>query len=333
MKCLEKDRNRRYDSANRLAADIERFLNDEPVHACPPSAVYRFHKFARRNQIALAAGTVVAIAVCITALVASLSAISLREQQQTTIQHLRKAQHAERNAKRRLVDARLAQAHSGRNSQEPGHRLAGWQAIGEAATLARELQADEKLVRELRNEATACLTQPDVRLESQWDGWPKGSLGLAFDADLKRYAYSDEQGNITIRSAPDGRELARLSGEGPNTAAPHLRFSPDGRYLLARHHQQTDQRSNFRLWDWRNGKILLQPVEQLDYFVVDFSSDGQHLVVGTPRRVDFLRSRIAQRNAASRRRHRAGSAGLSPEGRKIRRDQRAQWKSAIDRPA
>ncbi len=55
MKCLEKDRNRRYDSANSLAADIERYLNDEPVHACPPSATYRFGKFVRRHKAALAA--------------------------------------------------------------------------------------------------------------------------------------------------------------------------------------------------------------------------------------------------------------------------------------
>ena len=46
MKALEKDRNRRYETANGFAADIERYLNDEPVEACPPSAAYRFRKFA-----------------------------------------------------------------------------------------------------------------------------------------------------------------------------------------------------------------------------------------------------------------------------------------------
>jgi WD40 repeat protein/serine/threonine protein kinase len=55
MKCLEKDRNRRYDSASSLAADIERYLNDEPVHACPPSATYRIGKFVRRHKASLAA--------------------------------------------------------------------------------------------------------------------------------------------------------------------------------------------------------------------------------------------------------------------------------------
>ena len=53
MKALEKDRNRRYETANSFAADIQRYLNDEAVQACPPSAMYRFRKFARRNRAAL----------------------------------------------------------------------------------------------------------------------------------------------------------------------------------------------------------------------------------------------------------------------------------------
>src|SRR5256884_2756448 len=53
MKCLEKDRNRRYETANGFAADVQRYLADEPVQACPPSALYRFRKFARRNKIAI----------------------------------------------------------------------------------------------------------------------------------------------------------------------------------------------------------------------------------------------------------------------------------------
>src|SRR5713101_1498590 len=55
MKCLEKDRNRRYETASTLAADVRRYLSDEPVQACPPSAAYRLRKFVRRNRIAVAA--------------------------------------------------------------------------------------------------------------------------------------------------------------------------------------------------------------------------------------------------------------------------------------
>jgi serine/threonine protein kinase/formylglycine-generating enzyme required for sulfatase activity len=59
MKCLEKDRNRRYDTAAALADDVKRFLADEPVLACPPSASYRLRKFVRRNKRALVAAAVI----------------------------------------------------------------------------------------------------------------------------------------------------------------------------------------------------------------------------------------------------------------------------------
>ncbi len=60
MKALEKERARRYETANGLARDLQRFLEDQPVEACPPSAAYRFRKFARRNRLALATGVLVA---------------------------------------------------------------------------------------------------------------------------------------------------------------------------------------------------------------------------------------------------------------------------------
>jgi serine/threonine protein kinase/tetratricopeptide (TPR) repeat protein len=54
MKALEKDRHRRYESAGALAQDVERYLSDESVQACPPSAGYRLRKFLRRNKAAVA---------------------------------------------------------------------------------------------------------------------------------------------------------------------------------------------------------------------------------------------------------------------------------------
>jgi serine/threonine protein kinase/tetratricopeptide (TPR) repeat protein len=53
MKCLEKDRVRRYEAANGLARDIERYLHDEPVEACPPSRGYRLRKLARKYRMLL----------------------------------------------------------------------------------------------------------------------------------------------------------------------------------------------------------------------------------------------------------------------------------------
>jgi serine/threonine protein kinase/tetratricopeptide (TPR) repeat protein len=62
MKALEKDRNRRYDTANGLAQDLHRYLANEPVEACPPSSWYRLRKFAHRNRAPLTVAAAVLVA-------------------------------------------------------------------------------------------------------------------------------------------------------------------------------------------------------------------------------------------------------------------------------
>jgi serine/threonine protein kinase len=61
MRCLEKDRTRRYETATGLARDVERYLADEPVEASPPSTVYRMRKFARKHKAGLLTLTTVAL--------------------------------------------------------------------------------------------------------------------------------------------------------------------------------------------------------------------------------------------------------------------------------
>src|SRR5262249_60079237 len=75
MKCLEKDRARRYDTANGLAMDLKRHLNNEPVVARPPSAVYRIQKAIRRHKLAFVAGVAVALALLIGAGVSTVQAV------------------------------------------------------------------------------------------------------------------------------------------------------------------------------------------------------------------------------------------------------------------
>ena len=60
LKSLEKDRNRRYENASGLAQEVQRFLADEPVEACPPSARYRLGKFARKYRTLLGTATSIA---------------------------------------------------------------------------------------------------------------------------------------------------------------------------------------------------------------------------------------------------------------------------------
>ncbi len=75
MKCLEKDRSRRYDSASGLARDLERYLAGEPVLARPPSTSYRLGKFVQRHRAAVLAGVVVATALVVGVAVASWQAV------------------------------------------------------------------------------------------------------------------------------------------------------------------------------------------------------------------------------------------------------------------
>ena len=100
MKALEKDRNRRYETANSFADDIQRYLNDEPVQACPPSAMYRFRKFARRNKAALVMAMFVGSAILITVAGLAVSTVLIAREQRVT----ENALQAETQAKTDLQD-------------------------------------------------------------------------------------------------------------------------------------------------------------------------------------------------------------------------------------
>jgi serine/threonine protein kinase len=65
MKALEKDRKRRYETANALAMDVQHYLNNEPVTARPPSRLYRLRKLVRRNQGVFIAGTLISLALAV----------------------------------------------------------------------------------------------------------------------------------------------------------------------------------------------------------------------------------------------------------------------------
>jgi serine/threonine protein kinase/tetratricopeptide (TPR) repeat protein len=88
MKALEKDRNRRYESASAFAADVQRYLNEDAVEACPPSAGYRMRKFIHRNRRALMTAGVITFALVVATVLSVWQAI-------------------EANAARQLADERL----------------------------------------------------------------------------------------------------------------------------------------------------------------------------------------------------------------------------------
>ncbi len=231
MRCLEKDRDRRYETANGLARDVERYLNDEPVQACPPSALYRFRKLVRRHKAAVLVVAAISVLLVVGVVVSTTLAVwairaeglaedrlnSEKAERTRAVEAGRMAHEAERERRRQLVGAKLAQARAGRWSRQPGQRFEGVKVLTEAAALARELGMDRSVFAELRNEMVACLGLADIRLfKGPWEGWPAGSSsGLGFDADLERYAQRQEGEH----RGPPGR---RRSAAGP-VARPRAR--------------------------------------------------------------------------------------------------------------
>src|SRR5207302_11456804 len=94
MKALEKDRTRRYETANDLARDLERYLADEPVVAGPPSARYRLYKFARRNKGPVLAAFLISLALVAGAVVSMWQAV--RATQAAEAERLAKLAEVER---------------------------------------------------------------------------------------------------------------------------------------------------------------------------------------------------------------------------------------------
>jgi eukaryotic-like serine/threonine-protein kinase len=84
MKALEKDRNRRYETANGFAMDVQRYLADEAVLACPPSAGYRLRKFVRRNKAFLVASGVVVAALLASVVVMAISNVLISKEKALT---------------------------------------------------------------------------------------------------------------------------------------------------------------------------------------------------------------------------------------------------------
>jgi serine/threonine protein kinase len=85
MKSLEKDRARRYETTNGLAMDVQRYLADEPVLACPPSAGYRLRKWLRKHRTAAAAGAASVLMLVILSLGLAANNLMIRDQQKLTL--------------------------------------------------------------------------------------------------------------------------------------------------------------------------------------------------------------------------------------------------------
>jgi FOG: WD40 repeat len=195
MKALDKDRSRRYETASALAADLSHYLNDEPVVACPPSAAYRFAKFARRHQRALVTAVVVALAVLLTA--AASGVLIWR-----AVDSERRGAYYQRIA--------LAEREWGANNLSRMEELLG--------NCPEDLRGWEwRYLKRLRYGAP-----PPLRHES-------GVYCVAFSSDGQYLATSTKDGFVRICRATTGLELQKWRAHEINTTC--VQFSPDSRSL------------------------------------------------------------------------------------------------------
>ncbi len=282
MKTLEKDRNRRYETANGFAADVQRYLNDEPVQACPPSAGYRFRKFARRNKRILAMAGVLALALIAGTAVSAWQAIRATEAeglaqtrlqaeteaQNATAAQLRLTGEAQDKATRRLYEARLAQARAGSLSGRAGQRLDSLDALAETSEIAHGLNLPPQRLVERRNIAIACLALTDLRLSKQGLGWPSSNRHVDFDGKMEHVAVAEQQGAVSIRRVADDVEIARLPGSETWPL-----FSRDGKFLAVWSDSSLD------LWNLVGPKpVRMEHLE--DAFGIDFSPDSRQCAIG-----------------------------------------------------
>ncbi len=171
-KALEKNKTRRYASAADLGADIQRYLNDEPITARPPSAVYQLRKFARRNR-----GLMAAVAAVFLVLVAGISAstweaIRANQASKAALAQRDRAAAAERTAteqRDREVQSQLAAtAAEARAVAERNRAVAEKQRADEESASAKAINdflQDDLLSQASANTQAAPATKPDPDLK------------------------------------------------------------------------------------------------------------------------------------------------------------------------
>jgi WD40 repeat protein len=285
LKCLHKVSTRRYASAAELADDLRRFQAGEPIRARPVGRLERCWRWCRRNpRLASLTAAVVFLLVLMAggSMFAALLLQGERDQVlahqvelKKTNTHLRQAREEEADARRDALEelwkSYLAQARAGRWSGQAGRRYDGLAALTRAAAHRPSL--------ELRNEAIACMALVDVRIGKEWDGYPPGTVYLAFDRSLSRYARCDEHGNLSVRLVEDDTEIANLPG--PGSRAWLLHFDRSNRYLVGKFHPPgADGANQVILWDLQSGKRILEITHSLGN--VAFSPDDQLLAVAYP---------------------------------------------------
>jgi WD40 repeat protein/Flp pilus assembly protein TadD len=348
MKALEKDRSRRYETANGFALDIQRYLADEPVQACPPSAGYRFRKFARRNKKLLATitalGTLLVMAT-IGAVLAAVQSGRLAEKEQELRGAAEQRADAEAKAReeldKRLYVNRIALAQQELFAQNTGRaqelldecpvRLRGWEwslltrfRPGNPLTLhgsqfSAVFSPDGRYLASRSGGKNVVILDPATGKEIRTLRGITGSIsvfGLAFcpKAGETILAAGDDANVVKLWNVDTGEEIGALGGQAGLTS---VAFSPDGQRLAV---GSIGIGIGAKVWDWRNRQVVFE-LPRLSICRLAYSPDGGHLAAAVydDDQDVFIYEAATGREIRSFAKHNGSIEGVaySPDGRRL----------------
>ncbi len=262
-KALEKDRERRYQSAIELGTDIGRFLGDQPIIARPPDALYQLGKFARRHK-AVVIGVATVFLVLLAGIVSTSVALN-RESRQRVL-----AERAQHEAQDNLMLA-----------QERERELSGalYRAyIAEAVVNWRDSKigpmrlALEKCPPNLRNWEWGYLHQiSDTSVQTLY-GHGRGVNSVAFSPDGSQIVSGSTDGTLKIWDVEPGCEIRTLPGADHWITC--VAFSPDGTMVAS-----GSWYGAIQIWDVAGGYEIRSTVGHLEAVnSITFSPDGRQIV-------------------------------------------------------
>lgn len=265
-KSIAREARLRYPSARLMAEDLQRFLADRPVLARRVTSVEKLFRWARRNRAAAAlASCLLVIAILVTGGSLFLAKVSRQHAAELQVENRRvidektktenalaAAERSRRASQAHLYYVHLEKAQAILENGRQGQRFDCLASIQQAADIIPKLSlSDEQAERRfqsLRTVAASAISQWDLKTLYRWKT-PVGRISsVAFDFTNQRSAQADAEGNLLIRAF--GKEETQITLPSPGKPAWLAQFSPNGKYLLARYHDEVYLRTPFvLLWD------------------------------------------------------------------------------------
>jgi eukaryotic-like serine/threonine-protein kinase len=245
LKSLQKEPGKRYESAQALAEDLRRFLDERPIVARRISGVEHGWRWCLRNRVVAGTTVIAASAIAILTIGAIMAAFTFRAQRD-------QIRGADRKTRESLFESEVSQAQARRFSRRMGQRFESLAAVGRAAGIARELKLPPERFETLRDEAIASLALPDMRKVGRVIDRPPGVLMVVFDPSMSRYALRFRNGTIQVKNVADDQGIASFRARGDRDIFT-FGFSPDGRFLSTAHRPDC----GLTVWDVEKDTVAL----------------------------------------------------------------------------